>query len=322
MQKLQFREEGTFTIVQFTDIHWQNGEPADLESRELMTDILEREEPDFVIFTGDIIHSERSRNPESAFVDAVSAVTDRGIPWAFVFGNHDAEERITREELMRLSSELPGCLAQPGPADIGGVGNYSLAIQSGANPAKVAAALYMFDSGSYAPREVGGPAWIQRDQIEWYIQESLRLESQNGCETIPSLAFFHIPLPEFNELWDFHECFGYNFEGVGSPRINTGLFHAMRERGGIKGVFVGHDHVNDYWGELYGIRLGYGRATGYNTYGQEGFPRGARIIRLYEDNRGFETWLRLEGGARIQSQPLHPPVLHELYNQFKKRMRK
>ncbi len=39
------------------------------------------------------------------------------------------------------------------------------------------------------------------------------------------------------------------------------------------GTFVGHDHVNDFVGDLYGIRLCYGRATGFNTYGRQGFTR-------------------------------------------------
>jgi hypothetical protein len=64
--------------------------------------------------------------------------------------------------------------------------------------------------------------------------------------------------------------------------------------GDVMGTFAGHDHLNDYIGELHGIRLGYGRATGYNTYGKEGFPRGARVIQLFEGERRFDTWIRLD----------------------------
>ena len=32
-RSLYYREDGTFTIVQFTDIHWQNGEADDQLSR-------------------------------------------------------------------------------------------------------------------------------------------------------------------------------------------------------------------------------------------------------------------------------------------------
>lgn len=75
----------------------------------------------------------------------------------------------------------------------------------------------------------------------------------------------------------------------------------------VRGTFVGHDHINDYWGELHGIRLCYGRATGYNTYGKEGFPRGARIIQLTEGEADFQTWLRLDDGSVVVNQPEHLP---------------
>lgn len=79
------------------------------------------------------------------------------------------------------------------------------------------------------------------------------------------------------------------------------------------GTFAGHDHVNDYWGTKQGIRLCYGRATGYNTYGREGFSHGARVIRLQQDKKEFETWLRLEDGSRLTIQPEHQPEHAHLY---------
>ena len=40
----------------------------------------------------------------------------------------------------------------------------------------------------------------------------------------------------------------------------------MKEMGDIMGIFVGHDHINDYIGKYEDIYLGYGRGTGYSTY--------------------------------------------------------
>jgi hypothetical protein len=77
--------------------------------------------------------------------------------------------------------------------------------------------------------------------------------------------------------------------------------------GDVAGTFCGHDHINDFTGSLHGIRLSYGRATGYNTYGREGFMRGARVIRMTQDRMDFETWLRLEDGSALHEQPLHNP---------------
>ena len=60
------------------------------------------------------------------------------------------------------------------------------------------------------------------------------------------------------------------------------------------GTFCGHDHENDFEARLHGIRLCYGRATGYNAYPSADLARGVRIIQLTEGVRGFETWLRLD----------------------------
>lgn len=108
-------------------------------------------------------------------------------------------------------------------------------------------------------------------------------------------------------MWDYHPCHGVKYEPVCGPVINTGLFAALVDAGDVMSVFVGHEHVNDFHGELLGIRMGYGRGTGYGTYGREGFPRGARVFRLHEGERHFDTWLRLDDGSVITVQPLHEP---------------
>ncbi|MNE76340.1 hypothetical protein D3C80_1725700 [compost metagenome] len=109
-------------------------------------------------------------------------------------------------------------------------------------------------------------------------------------------------------MWNTQICYGHQFERVCSPVINSGLFAALLEMEDVRGTFCGHDHVNDYTGSLHGIRLCYGRATGYNTYGREDFMRGARIIRMTLGSKDFETWLRLEDGSAIMEQPVHEPV--------------
>ncbi|MWC29440.1 metallophosphoesterase family protein [Paenibacillus sp. MMS18-CY102] len=317
MQPLRFRPDGSFRIVQFTDLHWQNDEVNDARSRVLMDQIIVEEQPDLIVFTGDMIHCEYVQDHRAAFMNAVAAASDRHMPWAFVFGNHDAETGITKEQMTTAAQRLPGC-AVPLQQAACGIGNYDLPIIGKDGTAH--AVLYMLDSGSYAPSTIGAAAWISREQIDWYVQASKQRAAANGGIPLPALAFFHIPLPEFQQLWDFHTCYGFNYEGVGSPRLNSGMFTAMAERGDVRGVFVGHDHLNDYWGTLHGIRLCYGRATGFSGYGQEDMPRGARLIELYEDDRPFMTWLRLENGERIDAQPVHRPVFEDLSVQIMKRL--
>lgn len=314
-RQLSFRQDGTFKIMQFTDLHYMDGREEDLRTRELMETTMDLEQPDLVVFTGDIIYTGgvapgdvRCENPEQAFRDAVAAVEERGIPWACVFGNHDSESggAITRKELIQLAMSHSHAVVEAGPETITGEGNYVLELLD--TEGKPAANLYFLDSGDYSHLEhVQGYDWIRRDQIDWLTAESARLNPQDCVEKTPALAFFHIPIPEYQEVWDTQTCYGNKFEPICCPPVNSGLFTALLEMGDVIGTFCGHDHTNDFEGTLHDIRLCYGRASGYNTYGKEDFLRGARMIQLTAGERDFTTWLRLVDGSVVTEQPIHDP---------------
>ena len=93
-----------------------------------------------------------------------------------------------------------------------------------------------------------------------------------------------------------HGVVGELNEPVSPGPFNSGLFAAMQERGDVKGVFVGHDHINDFQGDYFGIRLGYAANTGFGTYGLDGDEenrmRGARVFVLTErDPANFESYM-------------------------------
>lgn len=300
------RADGTFTIVQFTDLHWNNGEAGDLRTRALMERVLTEEQPDLIVFTGDIIESRRCRDPVKSFRDALSVAASSGIPWAAIFGNHDSEGNVTREQLMQAQLELPGTVAQSGPPEIEGVGNFSLRIED--RDGRICAALYFLDSGDYSDHEeAAGYGWIREQQLAWFRQEAEIHRQRNGGVPLPALTFMHIPIPEYRDVWNTRVCFGHRYEKVGCAPVNSGLFAAMLDAKSIQGVFCGHDHINDYAGELFGIRLCYGRASGYSTYGRWLFQRGARVIRL-RPGKPFDTWLRLADGSKVAKARKHWPT--------------
>jgi len=268
---------GTFKIVQFTDLHYRNGEDEDVRTHGVMREILDAEHPDLVVLSGDVIDGKYCRNPLRSWADAVQPIIDRTLPWAAVFGNHDDEGSATRAELMTAMRQLPGCLSKPGAENLSGVGNFVLPILHHDAPV---ARLIFLDSHSYTDREPKAYDWIKPDQIDWYRQLP---------HDLPALMFFHIPLPEFDDVWNAGNCIGSKYEAVCSPKFNSGLFDAIQEAGDVMGVFAGHDHVNDYEGKLAGIRLCYGRATGFASYGRAGFPRGGRVIDLIARAKDFET---------------------------------
>lgn len=295
---LRFKADGTFRIVQFADVHWSWGFGDDRKSGRLMRAVLNAEKPDLVVYTGDNITG-ATLLPSRALRQVTEPCAERNIPWAAVFGNHDDEGPASREKQMRIMGKLPGCLAKAGPEGVDGVSNYVLTIGASVNPEVPAALLYCFDSLGYMQYQGEKKYnYIQPSQLQWYRSESARFRESNAGAPLPALAFFHIPLPEYNQAWDSGKAVGVKQEGVADSPVNSGLFKVMVEMGDIMGVFVGHDHVNDYIGEVEGVYLGYGRGTGYSTYGRDGFPRGARVIELLEGQRRFRTWIRLETGVQ------------------------
>jgi hypothetical protein len=295
---LRFRADGRFRIVQFTDTHFCDGSDPDRRTASLMDRVLDAERPDLVVLTGDVLDGARATDASAAWRAAVAPIVSRDLPWAAVFGNHDDEGTAKREALLAIQRSLPGCRTRRGPRSLPGIGNYVLRVAGSRSRSRSAAHLCFLDSHAYAPDGAGTYAWITHEQVSWYRRTAARRRAGRS-EPLPALAFFHIPLPEYATAWEQGPRRGSRHEPVCGPVLNSGFFTALHERREVLGVFVGHDHVNDFEAELRGMRLCYGRATGYSEYGRRGFPRGARVIELVEGERRFDTWLRLdvEGGG-------------------------
>jgi hypothetical protein len=298
-QPLTFRPDGSFTIVQFTDLHWHDGRGLDVCTASLKELVLDAERPDLVVLTGDVLEGSECPDPAAAWRQAVEPMERRSIPWAAVFGNHDDEGSLDRHQLMAVQHGCRMCLSEPGPSSLPSVGNYVRNIQSRDRPDS-AAVLYFLDSGSYAA-DGDGYAAISREQIDWF-QSTPPHHVPDGVQiprwSIPALAFLHIPLPEFALAGQAGSIRGFHLEAVQCPHANTGFFDAAR-LAGVIGIFAGHDHLNDFDADWHGVRLCFGRSTGYRGYGRDGFAHGARVIRLFEGESRFETWLRLDDGSSL-----------------------
>ena len=292
--KLEFGKDGKFKIVQFTDVHFKYGNPASGAALERINQVLDAERPDLVIFTGDVVYSAPA---DSGMLQVLEPVAKRKLPFAVLFGNHDNEQGMTREQLYDIIRTVPGNLLPDRGTALSP--DYVLTVKSSSGSEKDAALLYCMDSHSYAPlKDVGGYDWLTFEQVSWYRRQSADYKARNGGQPLPALAFFHIPLPEYHEaVRDENAAFrGTRMEEACSPRINTGMFAAMKEEGDVMGVFVGHDHDNDYAVMWKNILLAYGRYTGGNTVYNH-LPNGARIIVLDEGARTFTSWIRQKDGV-------------------------
>ena len=297
-QELRFNSNHKFKIVQFTDIHWIYDDPKSEEAAERMREVLDAERPDLVVYTGDIIFAKPAA---PALQRALEPAIERGIPFAVTWGNHDDEQDMTRAELSAYIKDMKGNLTSH-TEGISGQTNYTLSVKS-SDGRRDAAVLYIFDSHSYSKIErVKGYDWIKHDQVAWYIEQSKAFTAKNGGSPLPALAFMHIPLPEMRDMTQNQNIYmvGTRKEMVCAPEINTGLATAMLSAGDVMGLFVGHDHVNDYVVDWYGILMGYGRFTGGKTvYHDIPQGNGARVIELTEDSRDIHTWIRIKDGKVI-----------------------
>lgn len=298
MSVLKFNADKTFKIVQFTDIHWVPGNPASEEAKARMNEILEAEKPDLVMYTGDFIYGKPA---SEALKNVFEPVISRHIPFAVTLGNHDDEQDMNRQQVYEAILQMPGNLT--GTVEgLSGLTNFILPIKA-SDGSKDAALLYGLDSHAYSPlKSIKGYDWIKPDQIAWYSQNSSHYTMANGGKPLPALAFFHIPVPEYNEAASTEDALliGIRKEKACAPALNTGFFTAMLQAGDVMATFVGHDHVNDYVTYWKGILLGYGRFTGGATvYHDIPGGNGARIIELSEGQRAFKSWIRLKNNTIV-----------------------
>lgn len=292
---LKFNKNGEFKIVQFTDVHFKYGNPASDIALKRIGEVLDAERPDLAIFTGDVIYAAPA---DSGMRTVLACAASRKIPFVVTFGNHDDEQGMTRARLYDLIRSIP-CNIQPDRGEVESP-DYILTVKS-SDGKKDASVLYCLDSHSYSKLpEVKGYDWLTFDQVNWYRRHSAAYTAANNGKPLPSLAFFHIPLPEYNQAAADENAilYGSRMEKACAPAINTGMFTAMKEAGDVMGVFVGHDHDNDYSVMWKGIVLAYGRYTGGNTVYNH-LPNGARVIVLKEGERTFTSWIRLKGGEIV-----------------------
>ena len=240
---LHFSRNGQFKIMQVADLHYAVSmgmckdsdikpcEKSDNTTNTLIGHMLDAEKPDLVVFSGDQLNGYGTTwDGKSVLAKFAKAVTDRKIPWAAVFGNHDEEDGTRKDEQVKLMKALPYSLIEAGPKDIHGVGNYVLKVKSADASKTHLLTLYFLDSGSYSkgvldwfgffkPTEYD---YIRQNQIDWFLQESAShaaierpfrpdtgkdlghnwIRQDQVTPSIRKLAkpnalmFFHMPLPE------------------------------------------------------------------------------------------------------------------------------
>lgn len=222
---------------------------------------------------------------------------------------------MTGTAQMSILQKLPFSLCEPGPEQIDGIGNYYLQVLAPAPSQLPLSTLYFLDSHGQVPSKILNPDYehIKQSQIDWFVkasqaQRSARKKDGKDNRFHLSLAFLHIPLPEFGDPHlSIHS--GHRREPTEGPSFNSHFYDALAKEG-ISALGCGHDHVNDFCALLpkqvqqngdkppqpgpwlcYGGGSGFG---GYCSYGGKRFHRRMRVWELDTSNGSLKTWKRVE----------------------------
>lgn len=285
-------------VMQFTDLHYGENEASDSLAFSLQSQLLDLENPDLVVITGDMVSGYAWDGREQWYAQQharyIQPMQKRGIPWALTLGNHDIEADLNGEEIMRLDSAWNLSLSRPGPTYISHSSNYYVPIT---RQGKLVFILWMLDSGNRNHcLGMQGYDCIHSDQQEWLENTQKALFTGAG-KPIPGFIFMHMPPIDYMDLWEVGKPIGFKYEDVSCWAVRTNFLQSLTH---IVGVGVGHDHFNDYSGYWRGVNLYYGRKTGHAGNGPSPhFLRGARTYLITPETSAVESYITDEQGNRV-----------------------
>ena len=304
-------ERDTFKVLTLGDIHFSITDNYQ-QHFEVMQRTIDASNPDLIVLNGDAFTFASKETVRTLFdwLDSRKNVDKKPIKWTFTFGNHDDQGQYADTWIPRemSSARYKNCacpdLKKLENDDVTGRTNFVLNLKKDGD---LKYQIYVFDSNSYNFQKFEGEYKnlgedyyydsIKIDQIEWY--KRMINDTANG---VKSSAFFHIPVPEFNYLfnrpedgseWTLKDEYREkdsdgNFIGdgaealVSSPQNNTGLFEAMKESQLTQSVTCSHDHVNNFVCNYEGIYLTYGtHATNRIYYAKDKI--GGQVMTIKQD---------------------------------------
>ncbi|MCQ2409233.1 MAG: metallophosphoesterase [Clostridia bacterium] len=332
-----FTTDRDFKVVQITDVHIGGGcfsQKKDKWALDAVATMIRAEKPDLVVVTGDIAYpvpfQAGTFNNLNATKIFSNMMENLGVYWTFTYGNHDTEaySMYTRNDICTYyeQANFKYCLFQRGFSDEEkGYGNTIIKVKN--SDGVVTQAITTLDSHTYVNGDVLGILWkyanIHQSQVDWFVQEMNRIDAANkaiksDAADLKSIAFFHIPLPEYREAWKEYLENGYNStanteyiygkvgedeESVSNGNKTYGVFcgigdDTLFEQGydaGLRGVFCGHDHYNhfalNYTKDGKTIKLTYGMSIDFLAYApinHEHPQRGCTVITVKPDTT-FES---------------------------------
>lgn len=273
-----------FRVLQLSDLHISDKDDQDLHF-DFIDLTIEDAQPNLIVITGDIFTfaSKATARRLCTYLDS------HNVPWTMVFGNHDEQCYFSIEWFTDyLSNYGSNCVFKDIANDnVYGNCNFVINLKNGST---IQEQIIMVDSNRYTFGGYYGYDYIKQDQIEWYEKMVNYTTEQNGS-VVPSMLFYHIPLPETDEAWEKAQAgepdatldYGEKREKSCPPEYNSGLFDRLISLGSTRAMFFGHDHLNNFLVTYKGITFGYGIKSTNRVYYNEDMM-GGRVIVIHNDH--------------------------------------
>ena len=211
---------------------------------------------DLIVFLGDTVHGPDFRFGCGSYEKRQREVYDLtgNTPFATVFGNHDDECKLTKEEILKVVESYPNCVTDGR--------NYVVKMKG--------ETLLFIDSGSYYDGEGSFYDTVKEETVLW-AEEQIK----DGEKAI---LFQHIIMPDImdyvekdkagrDKFKDGVEYTGRIDETPCPPNINTGELETLAPY--LKAAVFGHDHMNDFELDIMGVRFIQCAGAGFNSYENE-----------------------------------------------------
>jgi hypothetical protein len=232
-----------------------------------MKRMIENTDPHLLAITGDLWSDNPHGQGQEFFEYSLKKITSLGKPWLFNWGNHDRLDDYAAAQV--TLTEAKNSLYRGGHDG----GNYRISItNSGDRQLMELLCLNTTTQG------------VQAAQEKWLTQQK--------SSDSPVLCFLHIPLLQYDTVWQKKIAKGIFKESVCTYGEDGSAIAKLKKFGDVKACFCGHDHVNDYSGTWDGIEMVYGRATGHAGYGAHKLKKGGKLITvdLANPKKTRHTW--------------------------------
>lgn len=317
MEKLRFIN-GCFTVLQVSDA--QDMHIVRKAMVKMLDKAYDRVKPDLVVFTGDNILGNHLKDAhfgsrpvifdkegelarmKTALAHILKPVSDRKIPFAFIYGNHDDWNRVSKNEQADIYKSYPYCVPFNESDATVDCDTYYIPVFAEDGAEKLG--LFMVDCARYDKEQNKNYELIKPETVKWFSKESENQRKRNNGENIPSLLFTHIPLPVTETLFvecekddpcavkargsdkylklDNTKAQGSAFGQCSALKDDGGLFEEAKKQGNIIAAVFGHDHNNSFTANIDGIDIIQTPCASFRCYGND--LRGVRVFHFYEDN--------------------------------------